>query len=85
LKTIYDVVLTEPVRVAICILVACKLIKQPLPLSFFTLEEKMGGLSLTQQEQRMVFQFESKFCEHFGFRLHISPEVAFQSSTSDSF
>ena len=85
LKTIMDVVLTEPVRVAICILLACKLMKQSLPLSFFTLDEKMGGLSLTQQEQRMVFQFESKFCEHLAFRLHISPEVAFQSSTTDSF
>jgi serine/threonine protein kinase len=85
LKTIYDVVITEQVRVAISILVACKLLKQPLPISFFTLEEKMGGLGLSQQEYKMAFQFEGKFCEHFSFRLHISPEIANQSSTSDSF
>ena len=80
LKTINDIPLSETIRVAICILLACKLLKQPLPLSYFTLNENMGGLGLNQQDQRTVFQYETKFCEHLSFRLHISPNIVYHSS-----
>lgn len=84
LKIINDIHITDSLRVGICILIACKLLKQALPVSYFTLSENMGGLGLTNQEQRLIFQFETKFCEHLSFRLHISPSVAHQSSTSDT-
>jgi serine/threonine protein kinase len=84
LKIINDIQLQEQVRIGICILIACKLLKQPLPLSYFTLSENMGGLGLTQEELKLVFKLETKFCEHLSFRIHISPTIAYHSSTSDS-
>lgn len=84
LKIINDIQLQEQVRIGICILIACKLLKQPLPLSYFTLNENMGGLGLTQEELRLVFKLETKFCEHLSFRIHISPTIAYHSSTTDS-
>lgn len=85
LKIIDNSQLTENVRIGICILVACKLLKQPLPLSYFTMNENMGGLGLSQEEQRMVFKSETKFCQHLSFRLHVPPTINSYSSTSDSF
>ncbi len=84
LKIINEVPISENIRVGICILIACKLLKQPLPLSYFTMSEETGGLGLVQEEQRMVFKMETKFCEHLSFRLHVSPLIASYSS-SDSF
>jgi len=85
LRLISDMQLVENIRIGICILIACKLLKQPLPLSYYTMSEEMGGLGLTQEEQRIVFKWETKFCEHLSFRLHVSPSIASYSSTSDSF
>jgi serine/threonine protein kinase len=84
LKVVEDLQLTDPLRIALCILISCKLLKQPLPLSYFTIQESMGGLGLSQQQQKLVFNIESKFCEYLSFRLHIPPTIANHSSTSDS-
>jgi len=84
LKMINDVQINDSLRIGICILIACKLLKQALPVSYFTLAENMGGLGLSSQDQKLIFHLETKFCEHLSFRLHISPSIAHQSSTSDS-
>jgi serine/threonine protein kinase len=84
LKTIHEKQITENIRVGICILIACKLLKHPLPLSYFQLSENMGGLGLDSTEQKLVFDFETKFCDHLTYRLHISPSIAYHSSTTDS-
>lgn len=80
LKNIENVALSDNIRLCICIIVACKLSKQPLPLTYFTMSESLGGLGITQQEYTSVFKFEPKFCEYLSFRLHISPTIAHNSS-----
>jgi len=76
LKQIYNVFLNDNIKICLCILVACKLTKQPLPLSYFTMSENMGGLGLNNEEYSLVFNLETKFCEYFSFRLHVSPKIA---------
>lgn len=85
LKRIGDEELPEHMRVAVCVLVACKLSRQSLPISYFTLSEQMGGLGLSKEEQLRIFRIETKFCEYLSFRLHVSPTIALNSSTTDSF
>jgi serine/threonine protein kinase len=85
LRKIDDEELLEHIRIAVCVLVACKLLKHPLPITYFTLSEQMGGLGLTKEEQLKIFKIETKFCEYLSFRLHVSPNIALSSSTTDSF
>jgi serine/threonine protein kinase len=84
LKHIENVILNDQLKLCLCILVACKLIKQPLPLSYFTLTDNMGGIGLSNDEYNMVFKLEPKFCEYFSFRLHVSPKIANYSSAESN-
>lgn len=84
LKHIENTVLTDTLKICICILIACKLIKQPLPLTYFTMSESMGGLGLSNQEYGLIFKLEPKFCEYFTFRLHVSPKIAHYSSAESN-
>jgi hypothetical protein len=85
LRVINQIPIPENIRICVCILLACKLTKHPLPMSYFTLSEHMGGLGVSVQEQNVIFQLEGKFCEYLAFRLHVSPNISYGSSTTDSF
>jgi len=84
LRRIDNEELPEHMMVAVCVLIACKLARQSLPISYFTLAENMGGLGLTKEEQSKIYRIETKFCEYLSFRLHVSPKIALNSSTTDS-
>lgn len=84
LKHIENVILTEQLKVCVCILVACKLTKQPLPLSYLTMSDTMGGLGISNQDYTKIFKLEAKFCEYFSFRLHVSPKIANYASAESN-
>ncbi len=84
LKHIENTILTDVLRICLCILIACKLIKQPLPLTYFTMSESMGGLGLSNQDYMLMYKLEPKFCEYFSFRLHVSPQIAHNSSAESN-
>jgi serine/threonine protein kinase len=84
LKNIEGIILYDTLKICLCILIACKLIKQPLPLTYFTMSESMGGIGLSSQEYGLIFKLEPKFCEYFSFRLHVSPQVANYTSAESS-
>lgn len=84
LKHIDNIILSEHLKVCLCILVGCKIIKQPLPLSYFTMSDSMGGIGLTNQDYGLIFKLEPKFCEYFSFRLHVSPKIANYASAESN-